>query len=143
MIAGSYWLPCGFVLNISVFRRFSDLDPLGHVNNVAFVDYLQEARVALIGDPALITGPGFAHIVVNHEIHHRSPLGYSREPITIDTWVSSVSRSSYQISYRIIDTDGTLAAEATSTLAVIDPVSGRPIRIPPDALEVLTPHLSE
>ena len=28
-----------------VYRRFSDLDPLGHVNNVVYLDYLQEARL--------------------------------------------------------------------------------------------------
>ena len=35
---------------IEIYRRFSDLDPLGHVNNVAYHDYLQEARMGLIGE---------------------------------------------------------------------------------------------
>lgn len=128
------------MLSVSVHRRFSDLDPLGHVNNVAYVDYLQEARVALIGDPSLIVGPGYAHIVVDHDIRHRAPLGYGREPITVEIWVASIARSSYRIGYRILDADGTLAAEAESTLAVVDPVSGRPIRLPDDAVAALTPH---
>lgn len=131
------------MLSVNVYRRFSDLDPLGHVNNVAYVDYLQEARVALIGDPALITGPGFAHIVVDHDIRHRAPLGYGRDPITVEIEVASIARSSYRVVYRILDSDGTLAAEATSTLAVIDPGNGRPIRIPADAVEVLRRFLPD
>ena len=33
--------------------RWSDLDSYGHVNNVKFFDYLQEARIALFTDAAL------------------------------------------------------------------------------------------
>lgn len=35
-------------VRVPVYRRFSDLDPLGHVNNVVFIDYLQEGRVGFM-----------------------------------------------------------------------------------------------
>jgi acyl-CoA thioester hydrolase len=115
---------------ISIQRRFSDLDPLGHVNNVAYHDYLQEARMGLIGELEAVVNDDFAQIVVSQEIRHRKPLGYDRKPLVIEATVTDMRRTSYSIVYRIIDDDGEVAAEATTQLAVVDPESGRPIRIP-------------
>lgn len=115
---------------IEIYRRFSDLDPLGHVNNVAYHDYLQEARMGLIGELDAVVNEDFAQVVVAQEIRHRQPLAYAREPVIIEATVTDMQRTSYSIVYRILDDDGDVAAEATTKLAVIDPVSGRPIRIP-------------
>lgn len=117
-------------MTVAVGRRFSDLDPLGHINNVAYHDYLQEARVGLIGDLSLVSNAEYAQIVVRQEIRHVRPLGYSPEPVLIDVWVSSMARTSYTVEYRIRDGSGEIAAEATTLLAVVDAVSGRPVRIP-------------
>lgn len=122
---------------IEIYRRFSDLDPLGHVNNVAYHDYLQEARMGLIGDLDAVVNDDFAQVVVAQEIRHRQPLGYARKPVIIETTVTDMQRTSYSIVYRILDDDGDVAAEATTKLAVIDPASGRPIRIPASLRELL------
>ncbi len=118
------------MITIPVYRRFSDLDPLGHVNNVVFHDYLQEARVGLVGDLDGVLGPGYSQIVVSQEIRHHRPLPYSREPVQVEVWMASAARASYTLAYRILDNDGTLVAEATTVLAVVDPDTGRPMRIP-------------
>ena len=115
---------------VPVYRRFSDLDPLGHVNNVVYHDYLQEARVVQMNDIGAIVNTEFAQIVVKQEIHHIKPLSYSREPIMIEVSLTVLTRATYSLAYRILDETGELVAEATSQLAVIDPTSGRPIRIP-------------
>ena len=122
---------------IEIYRRFSDLDPLGHVNNVAYHDYLQEARMGLIGELDAVVNEDFAQVVVSQEIRHRQPLGYAREPVIIEATVTDMQRTSYSIVYRILDDDGDVAAEATTKLAVIDPASGRPIRIPASLRELL------
>ena len=111
-------------------RRFSDLDPLGHVNNVAYHDYLQEARMGLITDLDAVVNDDFAQVVVSQEIRHVKPLGYAREPVIIEASVTDMARTSYSIVYRILDEQGDVAAEATTRLAIVDPVSGRPIRMP-------------
>jgi acyl-CoA thioester hydrolase len=124
-------------MRIEIQRRFSDLDPLGHVNNVAFHDYLQEARMGLIGDLDAVVNDDFAQIVVSQEIRHVRPLGYSREPVVIEATVTDIARTSYSIVYRVLDEKGDIAAEATTRLAVVDPVSGRPIRMPESLRERL------
>jgi acyl-CoA thioester hydrolase len=124
---------------IPVYRRFSDLDPLGHVNNVVFLDYLQEARVGLLRDLALVRGPDFAQVVVKQEITHRKPLLLAPEPVLIETWVTHLARSSYTLRYRVIDEHGDVVAEATTVLAVVDSTTGRPVRMQPELRAVLEP----
>ena len=124
---------------IPVHRRFSDLDPLGHVNNVVFHDYLQEARVGLLRDLALVHGSDFAQVVVKQEITHRKPLLFGPEPVLIETWITHLGNSSYTIAYRILDEHGDCAATASTVMAVVDPDSGRPIRMHEELRAVLTP----
>lgn len=124
-----------------VYRRFSDLDPLGHVNNVAFHDYLQEARMGLIGQVSDVVNDDYAQVVVSQEVRHRKPLLHSHEPVLIETRISEMARSSYTIEYRLLDENGDVAAEGTTKLAVTDPSTGRPIRIPESLRAQLEPHL--
>jgi acyl-CoA thioester hydrolase len=124
-------------MRIEIQRRFSDIDPLGHVNNVAYHDYLQEARMGLISDLDAVVNDDYAMVVVSQEIRHVKPLEYSRKPVVIETRVTDMARTSYSIVYRVLDEKGDIAAEATTRLAVVDPVSGRPIRMPESLRERL------
>ena len=76
---------------------WADLDLLGHVNNVTYVDYLQEARVDMFRTHApdsraddLAEGV----VVVRHEVTYVSPLTFSFEPVTIECWVTEVRAAS-------------------------------------------------
>ena len=58
--------------------RWADLDQLGHVNNVVYVDYLQEARVDMLrshgrGPEALAAGiVSVAVLAQSVATHHRT-----------------------------------------------------------------------
>ena len=125
------------VKRVPVHRRFSDLDPLGHVNNVVFHDYLQEARVGLLRDLEFVRGPGFSQVVVKQELTHCKPLLYAPEPVIVEIWVERIGNSSYTLGYRILDEHDDVAAEATTVMAVVDPQTGRPIRMSDDLRNVL------
>jgi acyl-CoA thioester hydrolase len=127
------------VLRVPVYRRFSDLDPLGHVNNVVFHDYLQEARMGLVRDIGMVRSDDYSQVVVKQEINHRKPLLLSPEPIVIETWVTHLGNSTYTIAYRILDEVGDEAATASSVMAVVDPVTGRPIRMSQALRDLLEP----
>ncbi|MFN8194557.1 MAG: thioesterase family protein [Nocardioidaceae bacterium] len=87
--------------------RWADLDQLGHVNNVVYVDYLQEARVDLMR--AQIAGSrseGRAEgiVVVRHEVGYRSPLTFSVGPegasgVDIECWVTEIRAASFTMAY--------------------------------------------
>ena len=116
-------------LDVPVHRRFSDLDPLGHVNNVVFHDYLQEGRVAFLRELGFPIG-AITHVVVTQDIVFLRPLLAHPEPVIVQTWVARAGNSSYDFAYRILDESGQVAAEATTTMACIDKETGRPVRIP-------------
>ena len=64
--------------------RWADMDLLGHVNNVVYVDYLQEARVDMLRThgPAAQTGElAEGVVVVRHEVHYRAPLTFRFRPV--------------------------------------------------------------
>src|ERR1700691_1564219 len=73
--------------------RWSDVDVYGVVNNVAFVRYLEEARVDLFlcmppGERESFLGQG--SVVGRHEIDYKSQLAHRREPVEIEIWVSQL-----------------------------------------------------
>ena len=119
------------VLITQVYRRFSDLDPLGHVNNVVFLDYLQEARIRAFLQIDYTEIFEISQVMVHQSIDFRRPIIYSTEPLTIETWVSSVGNTSYRVQYRILSEAGELAAEAESVMVCFDNDKAVPI---PDSL---------
>ena len=82
------------------------MDSLGHVNNVTYVDYLQEARVDMLrvhapsSDGELLTE---ATVVVRHEVEFVSPLVFRPEPVRIESWVTRVRVASFTLAYEILD----------------------------------------
>jgi hypothetical protein len=75
--------------------RWSDMDVFGHVNNVNFLRYLEEARIDFtfttageVGEKAFSEGS----VVARHEIDYLIPLVYHPEPVTIETWITKLGR---------------------------------------------------
>ena len=84
--------------------RWADLDPLGHVNNVVYVDYLQEARVDMLRThgPAARTGDlAEGVVVVRHEVSYLAPLAFGFEPVTIESWVTEIRAAAFTLAYEI------------------------------------------
>jgi acyl-CoA thioester hydrolase len=118
-------------------RRYGDIDQQQHVNNVIFFDYLQDARVALLFSVWHSTMRDLQQVMVHQEMTYRKPLLLGIEPIIVEVWVSKIGNTSYTLGYRILDEIGDLSAEASTTMATIDPVTQRPTRIPDNLRAVL------
>ena len=111
--------------------RWADMDVYGVVNNVAFVRYLEEARIDLIGCMAPDEQDSFLRrgsVVVRHEIDYKSPLVHRREPVEIQIWVNRLRAVSVTISYVINDVDR-VYARASTVLAPFDYQARRPRRL--------------
>ena len=95
------------------------MDALGHVNNVRYVDYLQEARVDLLrlhGRSALGERLAEGIVVVQHDIAFRAPLSYRPEPVSIESWVTEIRAATFTLAYEIFDdADGDRWVYATAT----------------------------
>src|SRR4029453_8179550 len=56
--------------------RWGDIDVQGHINNAAYLDYLQEARVAFLlsGSPVLHHLLDSGVLVINHQLEYIKPV---------------------------------------------------------------------
>jgi acyl-CoA thioester hydrolase len=82
------------------------MDSLGHVNNVVYVDYLQEARVDMLRVHAPMTGGeqlAEGVVVVRHEVEFVRPLVFRFEPVRIESWVTEVRAATFTMAYEILD----------------------------------------
>jgi acyl-CoA thioester hydrolase len=114
------------------------MDAFGHINNVVFVRYLEEARIAFLFNQAAGAGVGdFARgaVVARHEIDYVRPLVYRPEPVTIESWVTRLGAASFTVRYEIKDTDEdgreTVYVRASTVVVPYDLAAGRPRRISP------------
>ena len=88
--------------------RWADLDMLGHVNNVVYVDYLQEARVDMLRshgrrDSGELTEGA---VVVRHEVTYLAPLNFRFRPVKIECWVTEIRAASFTMAYEVFHDDG-------------------------------------
>lgn len=124
--------------------RWADLDLLGHVNNVVYVDYLQEARVDMMrthAPDARADDLAEGVVVVRHEVRYRTPLTFRFRPVSIECWVSEIRAASFTMDYEIFDEDETgqrttyLTARTVLTPYVF--AAERPRRLRPEEKEAL------
>jgi acyl-CoA thioester hydrolase len=114
--------------------RWGDMDAYGHVNNVVYLSYLEEARVDMLftlgseqGGKALSDGV----LVARHEIDYKRPLIYHPRGVDIDLWVGAIKGASFEICYEVHD-DTVLFATAASLLVPYDLEAERPRRVSPE-----------
>jgi len=128
--------------------RWADLDLLGHVNNVTYVDYLQEARVDMMRTHApdsraddLAEGV----VVVRHEVQYRKPLTFRFRPVSIECWITEVRAASFTMAYEVFDEDDagerTVHLTARTVLTPFVFATERPRRLRPEEREALARFL--
>lgn len=111
----------------------SDIDGLGHVNNVVYLRWMQEAASAhweTAAPEALKSRVSW--VVTRHEIDYTAPA-FVGEQLVATTWVGEPSGATWERFIEIRRTaDDRLLARGRSLYAALDPGTGRPRRI--DAL---------
>lgn len=121
--------------------RWSDMDAYGHVNNTAYLAYLEQARVSMFFDryDASFTG---GTVVKHHEISYLRPVVYHPEPLRLELWVDRVRAASFRVLYDVYDDDA-LAAQAATTLVTFDFVTDRPRRITVEERRILVGYVDD
>lgn len=111
--------------------RWGDMDAFGHVNNVSYLSYLEEARTAMLfTDEAAEAMPLLQRgvVVARHEIDYRRPLDWRPEPIDIHVWVSEMRPAAFTLRYELFDSE-TLVAQALTVCVPFDLKSAKPRRL--------------
>lgn len=135
---------------IDIPVRWSDMDALGHVNNVQFLRLLEEARVLGMAEwfTGMKTGPDGRPplLVARAEIDYLRQLHWRAEPVVVAIWVSNMAGASFDTSYEVRagrDPDSEVYAVAETTQVVFDMETQRPVRIAPEHREVLQRYAGE
>lgn len=115
----------------------ADFDENGHVNNVVYVRWIQNAATshwstAQIDDPDQALG----WVLLRHEIDYRRPL-LPGQAARARTWVGEARGPRFDRFVRIDGLDGEMCAQALSTWCLIDRRSGRPRRVPAEIVGAL------
>jgi acyl-CoA thioester hydrolase len=126
--------------------RWSDVDLFGHVNNAAFLRYLDDARFTLfpsMGVDELGAMTASLLVVVKHEIDYLSPLTFRPDPFAVEVWVPRLGRSSVDFGYEIVDASDTAIVHlrARSRMVQLDHATHAPREFTVDERAVFEPYV--
>ncbi|TLM61817.1 MAG: acyl-CoA thioesterase [Deltaproteobacteria bacterium] len=115
-----------------------DIDANGHVNNIVYVQWMQDVAVAHsdhAGCTAATTAAGCAWVARSHRIEYLRPA-FAGDRILLQTWLVDATRKSTSLRrYRMIrESDGTVLARGETLWVLIDSRTGRPRTIPPEII---------
>lgn len=113
--------------------RWGDHDALNHVNNAAYLGYLQEARVRWIAEqiPDWERAADSAPIMAAVHANYRRPLKWPAD-ILVQLFCERLGTSSITIAHRIVDADdpSILYLDGNVVMVWIDPASGKSMPLP-------------
>jgi len=125
--------------NITVSEE--TIDAIGHVNNVQYIQWMQDAAVQHsnnTGCTKLTEIKGAAWVVRTHNIEYFRPA-YVNDQITVLTWVSNFRKVRSLRKYKFIrDSDGAILAKGETDWVFVDVNNGKPHRIPADVMNAFT-----
>jgi len=117
------------------------IDENGHVNNVAYVQWMQDIAVehySSIGGVAA-QGPDATWVVREHKIEYLLPA-FAGEEIEIKTWIENIRRVRSLRKYEFVrKSDGKVLVKGETDWVFVDVKTGSPHAIPEEVTRVFTP----
>ena len=115
--------------------RYGDLDPQGHVNNAAYLTYLEHARVAYVRHLELWDGNSFLEIgiiLARIELDYKEPI-LMTDAVEVGLRTSRLGNKSLDMEYVIREFNtGQIFAEAKTVQVAYDYRLGKTIPIQDD-----------
>lgn len=108
--------------------RFSDVDVFGHVNNVKYLEYYQEARIAFMTSLGDEDAAQLRIVLARMDVDYKRPILFRTEPYAIESWVTRVGTSSFVLAAEITDGDAVLSrAQAVLVTFGLESQRARPL----------------
>ncbi len=111
------------------------IDGNGHVNNVRFVQWMQDiaiAHAAHNGGTAAAKASGGTWFVRSHHIDYIGQA-FENDHLTVQTWVVDFQRARSRRRFRFLRAgDGVVLARAETEWVFVDGATGKPRAIPPE-----------
>jgi acyl-CoA thioester hydrolase len=125
-------MPVSSVYAKSFIIPRSSIDENGHVNNVTYVQWMQDIAVehySSIGG-VIAQGPDATWVVREHRIEYLLPA-FAGEEIEIRTWVENVRRVQSLRKYEFVrKSDGKVLVRGETDWVFVELKTGRPLAIP-------------
>lgn len=127
-----------YPVSLDVPVRFADLDPLRHINNVAFGQFYEEARVHLNTQVfAMAQSRPERMLVANVDIAYLHE-GLYPGVIRVGSGIGKIGRTSYEIVQALFQSGRCIGAAQTIVVYILN---GMPAPPPPQTLAALEHHL--
>ncbi len=126
-------IPAAVPFELAIAVEPADIDQLGHVNNVIYLRWVQEAAVAHWTAAAPATDQAkLLWVVVRHEIDYQQ-AAFLGDRIIARTWVGSASRIRFERFTELRRaSDRSLLAKARTWWCPIDTRTGKPASVSPE-----------
>lgn len=116
------------------------MDAYGHVNNVVFLRYLEEARIDFLFRPDKDFKQG--SVVARHEIDYKRQLVHRHRPVDIELWVTEIRAASFTLAYEVKD-DDVVYVRASTVIVPFDFAQQRPRRITDEERAFLKEYMDD
>jgi len=120
--------------------RWADMDAYGHVNNVVFLRYLEEARIDFLFRPEKDFQQG--SVVARHEIDYKRQLVHRHHPVDVELWVTEIRAASFTLTYEVKD-DDLVYVRASTVIVPFDFEAQRPRRITEEERAFLKEYMDD
>ena len=133
------------LLSLRLLVRFSDCDPLGHVNNATYLTYLEQARIILwreqvgpLGRPKADGTRGEGFILARAEVDFKSQA-HDGDVLDVRLSLAAFGTKSATYDYEVVDTaSGRLVVAARTVQVWFDYDANRSIPIADDTKALLS-----
>ncbi len=121
--------------------RFRDVDMFGHVNNAAYLTYIESARVAYYGYLTGLKDPReFDMTVARAEIDFRRPAFYG-QTLHVYTRAARIGNKSWTLEHELRDSNsGEVIARGSTVIVHFDHVTQESKPLPPEIVELIERH---
>jgi len=130
---------------IQISPRYGEVDQMGFVYHSNHVIYCHQARTELMRkygvEDSMLEKRNILLAVADFHIKYRNPARYD-ERLTVLTILKKVAAASIHFEFEITNNNNEIICSATSKVAFLNKISGRPVRAPAfvkEAIQVV-PH---
>ena len=117
------------------------VDENGHVNNVMYVQWMQDAAVRhyeAMGGTVPTQAIGATWVVRSHKVEYLLPA-FAGEQIRVETWVETMRKVRSLRCYRFVRVaDEKELVRGETDWVFVDAETGRPMSIPPEVISLFT-----
>lgn len=123
--------------------RFCETDALGHVNNISYFIYLEEARINFFRDIGFQADPKKWNFILASTKCDFVKQAYFNQKLCILTSVSHIGTKSVRLSSRVVDEEtNQLIANGEAVVVYFDFQKQQSAAIPPQLKEELTKYMA-